>query len=53
MQFIKDKNNRAGIIGTILFHVLLLILFLFVGMTYPDPPPPEEGITINFGNSED
>ncbi|MBI2281489.1 MAG: hypothetical protein HYU68_12505 [Bacteroidetes bacterium] len=53
MQLIKDKNNRAGLIGTILFHVLLLILFLFVGMTYPDPPPPEEGITINFGNSED
>jgi hypothetical protein len=53
MQIIKEKNNRAGLIGTILFHALLLVLFLFVGMTYPDPPPPEEGITINFGNSED
>lgn len=53
MQIIKEKNNRAGLIGTIVFHALLLLLFLFVGMTYPDPPPPEEGITINFGNSED
>ncbi len=53
MNFLKDKNNRAGLIGTIVFHALLLLLFLFVGMTYPDPPPPEEGITINFGNSED
>ncbi|MGE0561815.1 MAG: hypothetical protein AB7O47_08365 [Flavobacteriales bacterium] len=53
MQIIKEKNNRAGLIGTIVFHALLFLLFLFVGMSYPDPPPPEEGITINFGNSED
>ncbi|MCC7332334.1 MAG: hypothetical protein IT232_06980 [Flavobacteriales bacterium] len=53
MQILKDKNNRAGIIGTIGIHSLLLILFLFVGMSYPDPPPPEEGITINFGNSDE
>lgn len=53
MQIIKERNNRAGLIGTIVFHALLLLLFLFVGMSYPDPPPPEEGITINFGNSED
>lgn len=53
MQIIKEKNNRVGVIGTIVFHALLFLLFLFVGMKYPDPPPPEEGITINFGNSED
>lgn len=53
MQILKEKNSRAGLIGTILFHALLLILFLFVGMSYPDPPPPEEGITINFGDSDE
>jgi len=47
----KDKLN--GIIGTILFHCLLLIAFLFMGLTYQDPPPEEEGISINFGFSEE
>jgi len=54
MDFIKDKNNRAGLIGTIIFHSLLLLLLLFVGLTYPDPlPDRNDGITINFGNSEE
>ena len=32
-----------------LFHALLLVAFLFMGLTYQDPPPAEEGISINFG----
>tara|TARA_B100001758_G_C18417002_1_gene621106 strand:+ start:33036 stop:33812 length:777 start_codon:yes stop_codon:yes gene_type:complete len=43
------KDKHKGIIGTILFHGLLLIAFLFMGLTYQDPPPEEEGISINFG----
>ena len=54
MDLIKDKNNRAGLIGTIIFHSLLILLLLFVGLTYPDPlPERNDGITINFGNSEE
>ena len=45
----EKKSKRNGIIGTVLFHSLLLIAFLFLGLTYQDPPPPEEGISINFG----
>tara|TARA_B100001142_G_scaffold330123_1_gene396400 strand:+ start:43858 stop:44637 length:780 start_codon:yes stop_codon:yes gene_type:complete len=45
----ERKDKRKGIIGTILFHGLLLIAFLFMGLTYQDPPPEEEGISINFG----
>ena len=45
----EKKNKRNGIIGTILFHALLLLSFLFMGLTYRIPPPPEEGISINFG----
>ena len=45
----EKKNKRKGIIGTILFHALLLVAFLFMGLTYQDPPPTEEGISINFG----
>jgi len=49
MSASEKKNKRKGIIGTILFHALLLIAFLFMGLTYQIPPPPEEGISINFG----
>ena len=45
----EKKNKRKGIIGTLLFHVLLIVAFLFMGLTYQIPPPPEEGISINFG----
>lgn len=41
-----------GIIGTTLFHSLLIVAFIFIGLTYQDPPPPEEGISINFGFSD-
>ena len=43
------KNRRKAIIGTVLFHIGLLLCFIFVGLNYQIPPPPEEGITINFG----
>ena len=43
------KNRRKAIIGTVLFHIGLLLCFIFMGLTYQIPPPPEEGITINFG----
>ena len=49
MSASEKKSKRNGIIGTILFHALLLVAFLFLGLTYQDPPPPEEGISINFG----
>lgn len=54
MNIIKEKNSRAGVIGTISFHAVLLLLFLFFGMAYPDPlPERNDGIIINFGTSDD
>ena len=41
--------NRNGIIGTTIFHALVAILLIFFGFSYPDPPPEEEGILVNFG----
>ena len=49
MKTAEMKSKRKGIIGTILFHAFLLVAFLFMGLTYQDPPPSEEGISINFG----
>ena len=53
MTSLEKKDKRKGIIGTILFHTLLLVAFLFIGLTYQDPPPDEEGISINFGVSDE
>ena len=52
MTAAEKKSKRKGIIGTILFHALLMVAFLFMGLKYQDPPPAEEGISINFGFSE-
>ena len=46
---VQKQNKRKAIIGTFLFHTLLLFCFVFLGLSYTIPPPPEEGITINFG----
>ena len=49
---LKKKNKMKAWIGTLLFHALLILLFLFTGPSYTIPPPPEEGISINFGTTD-
>lgn len=46
------SEKKKGIIGTVIFHVILLILLLVLGFFTPLPLPGEEGILVNFGNSE-
>ncbi|MEE3037471.1 MAG: energy transducer TonB [Bacteroidota bacterium] len=45
----SKHNKRKALVGTLLFHLGLLVCFIFLGLTYQIPPPPEEGISINFG----
>ena len=49
MTLNERNSKRKGMIGSLLFHILLIISFLFMGLKYQDPPPAEEGISINFG----
>lgn len=49
-DFFKDK--RRGIIGTAIFHIILLTLLIVLGFHTPLPLPGEEGILINFGYDE-
>jgi outer membrane biosynthesis protein TonB len=52
-NFEAQKNIKAS--GyTLMVCVLLLIIMLFVKWTIPDipPPPAEEGIEVNLGNSD-
>ncbi|MEQ9187487.1 MAG: hypothetical protein RLP15_07105 [Cryomorphaceae bacterium] len=54
MQSQDKKNKRRGLIGTIVFHLILLILFLFTGLTTPVPIPEEEGLPVqlDLGNTD-
>jgi periplasmic protein TonB len=52
MELLKDKHSRSGLIGTILFHALVLIIFLLYGLKTP-VPLPDNSIVINFGTSND
>jgi colicin import membrane protein len=49
---VLSKENRYGLFGTITFHAGLLLLLLFVWFTAYPPLTGEEGITVNFGDSE-
>lgn len=46
------SKHKRGFIGTIIFHGIVLILLLLFGFFTPLPLPGEEGILVNFGNSE-
>ncbi len=52
MELLREKNSRNGVIGTVAFHLLLLLLFLFYGLKTP-VPLPDNSIAISFGNSAD
>jgi TonB family protein len=51
LEFIK--KHKRGLIGTIAFHGILVILFFSMGFSTPLPLPAEKGVLINFGNVED
>ena len=43
---------RNGLVGTCLFHGMLLILLLYLAFRTPLPLPAEQGILVDFGNSD-
>jgi colicin import membrane protein len=45
--------DRRGVIGTIIFHGVLLLIFLFAGFTTYLPLPSEKGILVNFGDVDE
>jgi colicin import membrane protein len=45
-------KSERGIVGTTLFHGIILVIVIFLGFIVPYPPPDEEGILINFGTDE-
>ncbi len=45
----EKKEKTRGIIGTILFHLVVLIGLIFLGLSTPLPLPGEEGVEVNLG----
>jgi len=45
----SDKNKRYGVIGTTVFHSLLLLFLIFFGLS--TLPKGEEGILVSFGDT--
>jgi len=45
-------QHKRGLIGTVIIHGMVLILLLLFGFFTPLPLPGEEGILVNFGDSE-
>ncbi|MGD2034016.1 MAG: hypothetical protein PVF73_03095 [Bacteroidales bacterium] len=44
--------DSRGLIGTMVFHLALLLMFVLFGFRTPLPLPAERGILINFGDSD-
>ncbi|NUQ16718.1 MAG: hypothetical protein HUU33_15510 [Flavobacteriales bacterium] len=42
----QRRDRATGAIATVVLHALLLLLFLFVGLTEYDPPLPEETVEV-------
>ena len=46
------KLSSRGTIGTLVVHGLILALLILGGLTFPQPPPEEEGVLVNFGTDD-
>lgn len=51
MNYLETEHEQKSFAITTAIMVILILLCLFFGMTYLDPPP-ENGIAINFGTTE-
>lgn len=45
----EEKNKKRGMVISVLIHIILVLLALLPLLTYPDPPPGQEGILVNLG----
>ncbi|PHN04600.1 cell envelope integrity protein TolA [Flavilitoribacter nigricans] len=45
----ERKNSNRGKVISVAVHIGLILLALLPLLTYPDPPPGQEGIVVNLG----
>jgi hypothetical protein len=47
----QQNDRRTGIISTVVLHVLLVLLFLFFGLSQPNPLPEEIQIELSLADA--
>jgi periplasmic protein TonB len=53
MALLAHENDRKGLLGTILFHVLLILILLITGFGSVAPLESDNGgVTVNFGEPD-
>lgn len=48
MSFFNTPDQKKAAVGTFIFHLVLLLVFIFCGLTQPDPIPEEEGFELSL-----
>lgn len=48
----EQKNKIRGIIGTVIFHLMLFFALFFLALRTPLPLPGEEGVEVSLGYAE-
>ncbi len=48
----EKQYKTRGVIGTAIFHVLLVVALLFLALKTPLPLPGEEGVEVSLGDAE-
>ena len=46
------KEQRIAALGTLIFSICFIIMLMLLSFTIPEQKPEEQGILINFGDSE-
>jgi colicin import membrane protein len=44
--------HKTGLIGSFVTHLLILLFLMYFGIIVKNPAPPDEGLLVNFGDSE-
>ncbi len=47
----EKRFKTTGVIGTVIFHALLLVALLFLALKTPLPLPGEEGVEVSLGDA--
>lgn len=48
----EDENSKKGLIGSLCFHTILLLVFLLPWFKTLDPPPGLPGVLVSMGNPD-
>ena len=49
----ESKNRRKGLIVSTIVHLCAACFVLLPLLTFPDPPPPKEGILVSLGRPDE